>query len=163
MKARFCIAIPLLAAVMALTSCGGSAIPNLPTLSATTDQELRDVEMYALRVLHAEVDLLNQASKTEDLIAKSTPNFPPAVDKALRAGISDAATKSDALAQDIVAGRIKTSAVIKARVEPIVKQLADLQALAKPQGHPTLMAALDIVANIAVQLLMSGTGVGAMR
>jgi len=136
-------------------ACGGKTPPTIPsvaTLDAKTDKEFRDYEKYAYGVLKAAGVVVNDASKIR---ASLDGTVPASVLQPLKSAMAD--TERDALkvADDIGQGRLKTTAELKARLDPIVQEINTLQRLAQPTGHPKLMALLDAAAGIATQLLMS--------
>jgi len=144
-------------------ACGGKTPPQIPsvaTLDAKTDKEFRDYEMYAYGVLQAAGKVENDASKVR---ASLDGTVPLNVMQPLKAAMAETDKAALKLIEDIDAKRITTTAQLKARLDPIVQGINTVQQLAKPTGHPKLLALVDVAAEIAAGLLAAHTGVGGLR
>jgi hypothetical protein len=154
----------ILAAVLALCSlpmigCGGvQNVPDVPMLVATTDKDVRAAEMKVYGILQASGVLLKQAVDVEQALASSGV-IPPATDRQLKQQFRAIATESLATIDAIEHGHL-TAQQLRARVDPIVKDIGALQALIKPGGHPTLMAIVDGLVQIAAAFLMNSPAFG---
>jgi hypothetical protein len=146
--------------LVGVAGCGGSVpVPNLPVIVAETDQDVRAAQMKVYGILQAAGDVLNQASIVEDALAKQG-TIPAAVHAQLRAAFTKTARTALATIAQIDQGHLKTWSALKARIDPIVQDVATLLELVKPSGHPRLTAIVEALGQIVAGLLLQGAAFG---
>lgn len=153
------VAVMLLAACIILFvtfGCGDKTPPNVPTIVATTDKDIRASQMKVYGILQAAGQVLNEASKLEDQLTKSVPtSIPPgsALDQQLRTAFRRVAQDALSVIDSLEKNTIPTWEQVKVRVQPIIDEIVALQAIVTPGGHPKLVALIDALAQIAVGVL----------
>lgn len=158
MKAR--LTALLLAVALGVSACaGGNTIPNIPTVQATTDKDVRASLSKAYGILLALGNLLDQSSTLEANVA-ANGGIPASLHTTLKQQFTATAKLGKALIQDLDSGAVKDWTTFQARVQPIINALNVLQQLTQPTGPSKWADILEGIVGLVITLLNPGALTG---